>query len=99
MGTQQSTPKEYVYVHAGTNVEFADYQKQHLEYHCVLIQSSETLRARTPGKIARTGTYRTKWNHQDIEEGIDRVEHKWGLKEELPPTKEGDEGIYDYGIN
>jgi hypothetical protein len=99
MEAQQLPDEKIVYIHAGTNVQFADYQRINSDYTCVMIIGSETLRARTPGQIVRIGTYKDKWNHQDIEEGIARAEQLWGVTVDLPPEKEGDDkDIYDYGV-
>ena len=87
-----------LYIAAGTEKEFLDYQKEHLEEECYRIIDSNTLRGRQVGRIIRIGTYNDLWNIQEIEESIDTHEQLWNTQIVTDQIDENDENLLSYGI-
>jgi len=91
--------KPHVYVHAGTYKQFTDYQQQNVDYQCNLLHDGTSIRGRTPGQIVRIGTFRDKWNDQEIEESIAIYEEEWNRQSNPSTQQEGDDNtIMDYGV-
>ena len=84
--------KPYIYVVAGGNSEFLQYQKKHPKNICIHLYGGEVLRGRTPGKVIKIGTYSELWNIQDIEESIERETKEW-----TDPDLKKDMEDIDYG--
>ena len=79
-----------VYVHAGTFVQFQEYQRQNPEYNCIYLVDENTIRGRCAGKVVRIGNFRDKWNDQAIEESIQRHLDKYQASQ--------NQSDIDYGI-